>query len=213
MYQRLNEKLRTIDPKLIMAIHKALRTDVDNAGEDDEHDNDYLGDMLPRNALPFLLECCHNTIPMANAHEDVVLREVKAILPFCQWHSNNYPRTSLQKAVDNGSTTSHPVTAQNFRAALLAVKSHIEDSVVHANMGVEFVGCQHGALLKHTSIDALMRKLGNVVDVANATSLFEQAAALHAIECCIGAQAAAESNMEIISLIDQMLHSVESSNP
>ncbi|KAG5757423.1 hypothetical protein H9Q70_000073 [Fusarium xylarioides] len=81
---RLNEKLCSINPELIMAIHKALRTDADNAGEYNEHDDEHLGDMLPHNALPFLLESCHNMIPMADAHEDVVLREVKAILPYCQ---------------------------------------------------------------------------------------------------------------------------------
>ncbi|KAF5600416.1 hypothetical protein FPANT_2431 [Fusarium pseudoanthophilum] len=204
---RLNPKLRCVDSELIMAVHKALRTNIDT-----ELEGEHLGDILPGNALPFLLECCHNTIPMAHAHEDVVLREVKAILPFCQWHSNNCPRTSLQKAVDNGSTTSHPVTAQNFRAALLAVKSHIEDSAAHASRAVESVAGQHGALLKHLSMDVLMKKLGNATDVPCATSLFEQVAALHAVQYGITAHAAAQSNEGIIALIDQMLYSIDSGN-
>ncbi|KAF5700424.1 hypothetical protein FMUND_14336 [Fusarium mundagurra] len=210
---RLNSKLRGIDPKLIMAVHNALRTDADDGGRDTELEDDHhLGDILPRNALLFFLECCIDMIPAA-AHEDAVLREVKAILPFCQRYSNTCPRTPLQKAVDSGSTTHHPVTPQNFKAALLALKSYLEASVAHANRTVESVAGQHGALLKNTSMNALMKKLGNATDIPYATSLFEQVAALHAVEYGITAQAASKMNEDIIPLIDKMLNSVESSNP
>ncbi|KAF5548326.1 hypothetical protein FPHYL_9941 [Fusarium phyllophilum] len=205
---RLNPKLRGIDPELIMAVHKALRTDADT-GHDDEH----LGDMLPRNALPFLLESCHNMIPMADAHEKVVLKEVKKILPFCQRYSNSCPRTPPQKSVDNGGATSQPVTAENFKAALLAVKSHIEASVVHANRAVESIVGQHAALLEDANMDSLMEKLGKATDVATATSLFDQVCALHAVQYAIIARTAAESNEDIIPLIDKMLQAIESSNP
>nr|RBQ85987.1 hypothetical protein FVER53263_06601 [Fusarium verticillioides] len=155
---RLNSKLRGIDPEFIMTVHKALRTDVDTELEGEHH----LGDILPRNALLFFLESCLDLIP-TDAHEDVVLREVKAILPFCE-------------------------------------------------RSVESVAGQHGALLKHTSMNALMKKLGNATDIPYATSVFEQVASLHAVQYGITARAAAQSNEDIIALIDKILHSIESGN-
>lgn len=96
-----------------MAVHKALCTNVNTELEgyllsaglssqpelEGEH---HLGDILPRNSLLFFLESCLEIIPTADAHEDVILRAVKALLPHCQRYSNNCPRTSLQKAVDSG---------------------------------------------------------------------------------------------------------------
>ncbi|KAG5795240.1 hypothetical protein H9Q69_005702 [Fusarium xylarioides] len=206
---RLNPRLRGIDPELIMAVHKALRTDADT-GLEGEH---RLGDILPRDALPFFLASCLELIPTPGAHEEAVLKEVKKILPLYQWHSNTCPRTSPQKPADDGVATSQPVTAQNFRAALLAVKSHIEASVVHANRAVESVVCQHAALLEDASMDSLMEKLGKATDIATATSLFDQVCALHAVQYAIIARTAAESNEDIIPLIDKMLQAIESSNP
>ncbi|EWG45973.1 hypothetical protein FVEG_06601 [Fusarium verticillioides 7600] len=182
---RLNSKLRGIDPEFIMTVHKALRTDVDTELEGEHH----LGDILPRNALLFFLESCLDLIP-TDAHEDVVLREVKAILPFCERYSNNCPRNPLQQAINNKPTA----------------------SVTHANRSVESVAGQHGALLKHTSMNALMKKLGNATDIPYATSVFEQVASLHAVQYGITARAAAQSNEDIIALIDKILHSIESGN-
>ncbi|KAM0265547.1 hypothetical protein ACHAPA_007698 [Fusarium lateritium] len=208
----LNSNLCGIDPELIMAVHEALRTDADNVGRDNEVEGEhFLGDTLPRNALLFFLESCHEMIPTAEAHEDVILREVKAILPFCKRYSNNCPRTPLQKAVDNGATTTQPVTPQNFQTALLALKSYLEASVAHANRAVESVAGQHGALLKNANMNILMRKLGNATDIPHATSLFEQVSTLHAVQYGITAQAAAQLNEDVIPLIDKMLHSIESS--
>ncbi|RBR13008.1 hypothetical protein FVER53590_06601 [Fusarium verticillioides] len=204
---RLNSKLRGIDPEFIMTVHKALRTDVDTELEGEHH----LGDILPRNALLFFLESCLDLIP-TDAHEDVVLREVKAILPFCERFSNNCPRTPLQQAIDNRPSASQPVTPQNFATTLLVLKSYLQASVTHANRSVESVAGQHGALLKHTSMNALMKKLGNATDVPCATSLFEQVASLHAVQYGITARAAAQSNEDIIALIDKILHSIEYGN-
>ncbi|KAG4259209.1 hypothetical protein FPRO03_13143 [Fusarium proliferatum] len=205
---RLNYKLARIDPELIMAVHKALCTDVNTELEGEHH----LGDILPRNSLLFFLESCLEIIPTADAHEDVILREVKALLPHCQRYSNNCPRNSLQKAVDSGATPSQPVTSQNFRTTLLTMKSYLEASVDHAERALESIAGQHGALLKHESMHSLMKKLGNATDIAHATSLFEQVAALHAVQYGIAARTAAQSNEDLIPLIDKMLHSVESSN-
>ncbi|KAF5623663.1 hypothetical protein F25303_11767 [Fusarium sp. NRRL 25303] len=211
---QLNPKLRGMDPELIMAVHKALRTDDSNVHEDTESEGEhYLGDALPRSALLFFLECCLDATPTAHAHEEVVLREVKGILPFCQRYSNNCPRTTLERVVDKGATKSQPVTAQNFQAVLLAVKAYLEASVTHANRVIESVAGEHGALLKHESMNSLMKKLGNVTDVAHATSLFERVCSLHALQYGIAALSTAQANEEIIPLLDTILHSIESSNP
>ncbi|KAF4452840.1 hypothetical protein F53441_4395 [Fusarium austroafricanum] len=214
---RLNSNLCDIDPELTMAVHKALRTDADNVGEGielDEHEGEHhLGDILPRNALLFFLESCLQIIPTADAHEDIILQEVKAILPFCKRYSNNCPRTPLQKAIDNRATISQPVTPQNFQTTLLALKSYLEASVAHANRAIESVAGQHGALLKHANMNILMMKLGNSTDIPQATSLFEQVSALHAVQYGIAARDAAKLNEDIIPLIDKMLHSIEPSDP
>ncbi|RBA18461.1 hypothetical protein FPRO05_10756 [Fusarium proliferatum] len=206
---RLNPKLRDIDPELIMAVHKALRTDVGTELEGEQH----LGDILPRNSILFFFQCCLEIIPTAHANEDVILREVKAILPHCQRHSNNIPRTSLEKPVDNGAFKSQPVTAANFQAVLLAVKSYLGASVAHANRALESVAGEHIALLKDTDMNSLMEKLGKATDIADATSLFEQVSALHAVQYAIAARSTAQANEEIIPLLDTILHSIESSNP
>lgn len=93
------------------------------------------------------------------------------------------------------------------------MKSYLEASVDHAERALESIAGQHGALLKHESMNSLMKKLGNATDIAHATSLFEQVAALHAVQYGIAARTAAQSNEDLIPLIDKMLHSVESSNP
>ncbi|KAG5752331.1 hypothetical protein H9Q70_005035 [Fusarium xylarioides] len=55
--------------------------------------------------------------------------------------------------------------------------------------------------------------LGKATDIATATSLFDQVCALHAVQYAIIARTAAESNEDIIPLIDKMLQAIESSNP
>ncbi|KAG5785942.1 hypothetical protein H9Q73_000380 [Fusarium xylarioides] len=138
-----------------------------------------------------------STFKMSGATDTSFIDMMLATMEDCRGDLRYRPQTR----------TDAEVTAQNFRAALLAVKSHLEASVAYTNRGVEAIAGQHGALLKHTSIDVLMRKLGNAADVAHATSLFKQAAALHAIQYFITARAAAESDGDMIPLIDQMLHS------
>ncbi|KAL7759419.1 hypothetical protein ACKLNR_009509 [Fusarium oxysporum f. sp. zingiberi] len=218
----LNAKLADLDPKLVMVVHKALRTsakkahdgntNADNVGDDDNGDAK-LGDELPHNALAFFLESCRDVVVRLDFHEDVILKGVSSIIPYCKRYSNNCPRTPLQDAMSVEPTTSHPVTSANFRVTLLALKSYLQASAAHANRAVELVAGQHGALLKHATMDILMKRLGNATDVPNATSLFEQVSALHATHYGIIQQTAAQANEDIIPLIDKMLHSVESTNP
>ncbi|KAF5672588.1 hypothetical protein FHETE_3722 [Fusarium heterosporum] len=88
----LNSKLSRLNNDFVMAIHKALRTNVGNS----DKEKSKLRNFLPRRSLPFFLECCFGKIPMAGADEDSIWREVKEILPFCKWHCNNCPRTPLK---------------------------------------------------------------------------------------------------------------------
>ncbi|KAH7482884.1 hypothetical protein FOMA001_g7245 [Fusarium oxysporum f. sp. matthiolae] len=216
----LNAKLANLDPKLVMTVHKALRTsakkahngNADNVGDDDNGDPK-LGDELPHNALAFFLESCRDVIVRLDFHEDVILKGVSSIIPYCKRYSNNCPRTPLQDVMSIEPTTPHPVTSANFRVTLLALKSYLQASAAHANRAVELVAGQHGALLKHATMDILMKRLGNATDIPNATSLFEQVSALHATHYGIIHQTAAQGNEDMVSLIDKMLHSIESTNP
>ncbi|RGP80496.1 hypothetical protein FLONG3_1330 [Fusarium longipes] len=206
----VNGDLTNVNSGLVMDAHKALRTSarIARGNADNVEEDEKLGHELPFNAILFFLDCCRDTIK-PDFDERAILDAVMTALHYSKLYSKNCPRTSLQEAVAIEPTVSQPVTANNFRIILLALKSYLEGAIAHEERVIESVAHQHGGLLKHHSMDALMERLGNAVDTAAATSLFEQLGVLHALQYGAAMTRASRSHGEIIALIDQMLHLVE----
>ncbi|KAM0414580.1 hypothetical protein ACHAPT_013574 [Fusarium lateritium] len=202
----VNPCLGDLDPAIVRAAHVALCS----PAEDGPQGASKLGDSLPRVALCFFLESCLDMIPSASFDTEVVLKEVKNILRFCKPFIGNYHPFALDTSLTIP-TTSKLGTTANFHHFAKIVRAYVEGIKNHTSKVVEAVAAEHGALLPHPSIDHLMIKLGNSVDVPTSEFLMEQLGALQVALAAANIHDATSSttHMKLLESIDTFLHLLE----
>lgn len=93
----------------------------------------------------------------------------------------------------------------DFRLLLSCVKNIIEQTDKYIQDSAQALADQHGGILRHGSLEDLMGKLGNAVDIAEAQSYWEQLGAFHAVLHASGDRKASEMLQMLSALLEKAL--------
>jgi hypothetical protein len=193
------DKTDYLDPRLVLSIHEALCSNVDNISQYHERDNELkLGDMLDKDSLYLFLFHCSNFIPSFFVSKDVILEVVKMLMPLCEDRNRLSHGASLQNAGNIEETAPQPTSYPNFRIFLWSLVSHMEavDKAIERARG-------HS---NHAAMEDLMKMkdLENEVHAALATTLYEQVNP-HALQYDIDAWFRAQSDKDMVTSTDKVV--------
>lgn len=124
-----------------------------------------LGESLEYRALGFFLHRCHSLIPTFDCDKDDKIEYVKEALAVSD--------------ADNGITKNH------FRAILSSIQGVIKSIIDYESRATKAIVEQHGGLQKHSSMDALMKKLAHSYDTEEVKAHMDQVAGLHSISLAV----------------------------
>ncbi|KAK8102805.1 hypothetical protein PG984_015951 [Apiospora sp. TS-2023a] len=166
-----------IDPEMLKKAHEVLRGP--GEGEDE-----YLGDALPPSALGFFVDMLHRHAEVETPKQ--VADGVQFALAAAEVHAAHTPAVAPPPFDDwtaskqaKGPSPSHKADAE-LHLVLCTVCSMLEAIAKRGDDAFRVIAKEHGAVLKHASLDSIMDKIGEAIDVETLKSLCNQLGALHA---------------------------------
>jgi len=175
----------SLNQELVMQLHAALcRTG--------------LGGSLPYQSFPAFLRWGHDraaagwapdkldTVVRGIIHDVEIASEVQAIIS-----------TRTVSKISDGPTDLTPLLS-GLRVALIEIVEYLKAQATALRE-------QHGGVTKHASIEDLMTKIGNCVDVTALKCLEEQVFAIHAEQLATANNNGASYILKCIDLIDEAL--------
>lgn len=101
--------------------------------------------------------------------------------------------------------TVEPLGERNFRLMISAAKGVLDKLIVFDKDYRQQMAHQHGGVLKHASMNDLMTKTANAIDVEAQKVNFEQIANIHAVQVASGSCQIAEKLSELSKLLGKAL--------
>jgi len=159
-----------------------------------------LGNRVPTRDLAFFLEACHDCMPLdleTTSPEEGVDRALR-MLEISNRHHN--PQAATQNtAIDSDN---HQIILQGIRESLKSISTYIYESK-------DALIAQYGGVHSYSSINDLMDRISNAIDVDSQRAYFGQLGALNAIHHASTNDQPAQMLGELIKLIDQVLSATE----
>jgi hypothetical protein len=178
-----------LSANVVQAAHRILMGD------------DELRDRLPYADLGLFLVTCNDTFPpassMENEDDHLLVHAVKAALTAVE-------RAAIWKTGSNVAV--EPLSERNFRLMISAAKGILDNLIVFDKDYRQQVARQHGGVAKHASMDDLMNKTANAIDVEAQKFNFEQIANIHAVQVASGSSQIAEKLSELSGLFGKALN-------
>ncbi|CAJ2504584.1 Uu.00g119780.m01.CDS01 [Anthostomella pinea] len=166
-------KYPNLDPDLVQFIHGRLCTDDSGVADMETADKPKLGHRLAQHCVAFFLRLLHRNIPTwPEAAPDFIEREVYIALAAAE----EYGLQIEAPCVMSGNADDKAKVINCLRLVRRCCQS-LDD---YGKKCLQAVAEHHGGLLKHASIEDIMNKFGNCVDIASAQQLMKQLGALHA---------------------------------
>ncbi|OBS19924.1 hypothetical protein FPOA_11649 [Fusarium poae] len=194
------DKTAYLDPRLVLSVHEALCSNVDNVCQCHKQLVDKelkLGDMLDKDSFDLFLFHCSKLIPSLDVKKDVILKEVKTLMPICEDRNRFFHGASLQNAGNIEETAPEPTSYPNFRIILWIMVSCMEVSAAIMDKAMEMV---RGP--KHAVMEDVMKDKENDY-VAQVTTVFEEVHT-HALQYDMDAWIRALSDKNMVTSTDKV---------
>lgn len=201
----------TLDPDIVQRIHHilCLDADVERADNNDSASGTPLCEQFTADTLGFFLEMCHLKIPTAEFHQDIIkdliIKEVLPVVKVYQNHMAAIPSSSFVSWTASRKSEGVDSVAADLHVTLSAMREAVKAMEISANRSTQTLIEQHGAVLNHGSLEVLMGRMGNAVDVDAMRSYCEQLGAIHAAQHAVDSLKAVELFHQLETSLENIL--------
>jgi hypothetical protein len=136
-------------------------------------------------SLGFFLQVCQKLIG-AEWHSGVMRPEIEKALDIVELHNEHNSVWTSPEDADNTDDADSKQVLSAVQQMVSQVARHIRESATSLTK-------EHGALLKHASVEDLMKKLAISVDVDTARVYWEQVCVLHTTQLALARREDAEN--------------------